>query len=125
MICDNDSEGQKFIKQVKDRGLTQEQCTELVRPLPGTDVNLEKFLVNNGFAEEYRQILQERNVNLTAKEGETGFEDEIVSRISTDKDKTGYTTALIEKLRAAGADESRVPQFLSTAINDIIAKAIS
>ena len=123
MVCDNDSEGEKFIKQVKDRGLTQEECSELVRPLPGKDVNLEKFLVNNGFAGEYRQILEERKVNLTTKEGEAEFEDEIISLIGTDK--TGYTTALIEKLRAAGADESRVPQFFSTAINDIIAKTAS
>ena len=123
MVCDNDSEGEKFIKQVKDRGLTQEECSELVRPLPGKDVNLEKFLVNNGFAGEYRQILEERKVNLTTKEGEAEFEDEIISLIGTDK--TGYTTALIEKLRAAGADESRVPQFFSTAINNIIAKTAS
>jgi hypothetical protein len=31
--------------------------------------------------------------------------------------------ALIEKLRAAGADKSRVPEFLATVIKDIIAKA--
>jgi len=123
MVCDNDSEGEKFIRQVKDCGLTQGECDELVRPLPGEDVNLEKFLVNSGFTEEYREILGERSVRLTTKKGETGYEDEIVSLISADK--TGYTTALIEKLRAAGADESRVPQFLSTAIDDIIAKVLS
>ena len=123
MLCDNDSGGKKFIKQVKDCGITQEECNELVRPLPGKDVNLERFLVNNGFAEEYRQILEERRVRLTTKEGETGFENEIISLISADK--TDYTIALIEKLRAAGADESRVPQFLSTAIDDIVAKVVS
>jgi len=123
MVCDNDSEGKKFIKQVRDRGLTKDECEMIVRPLPGEDMNLEKFLVNNGFAGEYREILEERKVRLTIKEGEVGFKDEIISLINADK--TGYTMALIEKLRAGGANKSRVPQFLSTTINDIVAKAIS
>ena len=122
MVCDNDDEGQRFIKQVKNRGLTDEAIGELVRPLPGQDVDLEMFLVENGFALEYTQILAERNVSLTHKEGEVGFKDEIASKIRGDK--TGYTIALIEKLRTAGADKSRVPPFLEAAIKDIIAKAL-
>jgi hypothetical protein len=122
MVCDNDDEGRKFIKQVKDRGLTDGEISELVRPLPGKEVDLEMFLVKNGFAPEYTQILAERNVSLSKKEGEVGFEDEIASRIR--KDKTGYIIALIEKLRAAGADKSRVPRFLDLAIKDIIAKVV-
>lgn len=122
MLCDNDDEGNKFIKQVKYRGLTDEVIKELVRPLPGKGVDLEKFLVKNGFAQEYVQILDERNISLSKKEAEVGFKDEIASRIRTDK--TGYTIALIEKLRAAGTDKSRVPGFLGTAIKDVIAKAV-
>jgi len=121
MVCDNDNEGKNFIKQVKSRGLTDEAINELVRPLPGEDVDLEMFLVKNGFTQEYIQILAERNVSLTRKEGEVELEDEIASRIRADK--TGYTIALIEKLRAAGADKLRVPPFLEAAIKDIIAKA--
>jgi len=122
MVCDNDDEGRKFIKQVKDRGLTDGEISELVRPLPGKEVDLEMFLMKNGFAPEYTQILAERNVSLSKKEGEVGFEDEIASRIG--KDKTGYIIALIEKLRAAGADKSRVPRFLDLVIKDIIAKVV-
>ena len=122
MVCDNDNERDKFIKQVKDRGLTDEKINELIRPLPERGVDLELFLVKNGFALEYRQILAERNVSLSKKEAEVGFKDEIASKIRTDK--TGYTIALIEKLRSAGADESRVPEFLGTAIKDIIAKVV-
>jgi putative ATP-dependent endonuclease of OLD family len=121
MVCDNDDEGNKFIKQVKGRGLTDREINELIRPLPGKDVDLEMFLVKNGFSKEYVQIFAERNVSLSKKEGELGFEDEIASKIG--KNKTGYTIALIEKLRAAGADKSRVPKFLGTAIEDVIAKA--
>jgi len=122
MVCDNDSEGEKFIKQVKSRGLTDEETNELVRPLPGEDMNLEKFLVRNGLAEEYIQILEERNIRLTKKQGEAEFEDEIASLI--ERYKTGYTMALIEKLRERGASKSRVPQFFATVINDVIAEAV-
>ena len=122
MICDNDNEGNKFIKQVKDRGLIDEEINELIRSLPEKEMDLELFLVKNGFALEYRQILTERNVSLSKKEAEVGFKDEIASKIRTDK--TGYTIALIEKLRSVGADESRVPEFLGTAIKDIIAKVV-
>jgi putative ATP-dependent endonuclease of OLD family len=122
MVCDNDNEGNKFIKQVKDRGLTDEKINELIRPLPEREVDLELFLVKNGFALEYKQILAERNVSLSKTEAEVGFKDEIASKIRADK--TGYTIALIEKLRSAGADESRVPEFLGTAIKDIIAKVV-
>ncbi|MCJ7576400.1 MAG: AAA family ATPase [Dehalococcoidia bacterium] len=123
MICDNDREGKKFIEQVKDCGLTGNECDELVRPLPGSEMELEKFLVNNGFANDCREILEEQGVLLTTKEGEAGFEGEIASRIS--RGKMGYIISLIEKLRAMGTDGTRVPQFLGTAINDIVAKAVS
>lgn len=121
IICDNDSATGKFLKQVQDRGYTPGECNDLFRPLPGQDMELERFLYNNGFAGEYRQILAENQVSLTTSEGTTEFENEIISTIC--KDKMGYTTALIERLRATGADGSRVPQFFSTAIDDIIAKA--
>ena len=122
MIFDNDDAGKDFTKQVKNRGLTDEELNELVRPLPEDGMDLELFLVKNGFIQEYLQILAGRNIALTKKKGEDGFEDEMASKIGGDK--TGYTIALIEKLRATGMDKSRVPQFLDTAIKDIIAKAV-
>jgi putative ATP-dependent endonuclease of OLD family len=122
MIFDNDAAGKDFIEQVKKRGLTNGEITELARPLPGDGVDLEMFLVKSDFDREYVQILVERNVSLTKKKGDSGFEDELASSIR--KDKTGYAIALIEKLRAEGADKSRVPQFLGLAITDIIAKVV-
>jgi putative ATP-dependent endonuclease of OLD family len=121
MVCDNDDEGKKFIKQVEDRGLSPDEIKKLVRPLPGNGVDLEMFLAKNGFSQEYIEILAERKVNLVKKQGEEGFEDEIASRIRTDK--AGHTVALLDKLRAIGADTTRVPPFFATIINDIIAKA--
>ena len=122
MICDNDAAGKDFIEQVKKRGLTNGEITELARPLPGDGVDLEMFLVKSDFDREYVQIPVERNVSLTKKKGDSGFEDELATSIR--KDKTGYAIALIEKLRAEGADKSRVPQFLGLAITDIIAKVV-
>jgi putative ATP-dependent endonuclease of OLD family len=121
MICDNDSAGKDFTKQVKNRGLTDEEMKELVRPLPEEGMDLELLLVKSGFAREYLQILKDRNIKLTKREDEDGFEDEIASLLRNDK--TGYAIALIEKLREAGADKSRVPKFLATVIEGIIAKA--
>jgi len=121
MICDNDGAGKNFTKEVKNRGLTDEELNELVRPLPEEGMDLELFLVKKGFSQEYLQILKDRNIKLTKREDEDGFEDEIASKIRNDK--TGYAIALIEKLREAGADKSRVPEFLATVIEGIIAKA--
>jgi len=122
MVCDNDDEGQKFIRQVKKRGLTDEEIKELVRPLPGDGVDLEMFLVKSGFVQEYVQILAERNISLTKKKGDAGFEGELAAIIGNDK--MGHAIALIEKLRAKGVDQSRVPQFLGQAVKDIIAKVV-
>jgi putative ATP-dependent endonuclease of OLD family len=121
MVCDNDAAGKNFVKQVKGR-LIDEEIKDLARPLPGDGVDLEMFLVTSGFDQEYVQILAERDVSLTRKKGDVGFEDELASSIRNDK--AGYIIALIEKLRAEGADKSRVPQFLSQAITDIIAKVM-
>jgi hypothetical protein len=60
-------------------------------------------------------------VALTKGEDEPGCEDELVSKVKADK--TGYALALIEKLRSIAANASRVPQFLKTALEDIITKA--
>ena len=121
LICDNDTGREQFIRQLKARGFSETECTELFRPLPGKDVKLESFLFDNGFEGEYRQIISDRNIPLTSKEGTAESKEEILPLICGDK--TGYTTSLIEKLRETGASESRVPQFFEAVIKDIIAKA--
>lgn len=122
MVCDNDDAGKGYVKQVEKRGLTDEEIKDLARPLPGDGVDLEMFLVKSGFDREYVQILAERNVILTKEKGDAGFEDKLAASIRNDK--MGYAIALIEKLRAEEADQSRVPQFLDLAIQDIISKVM-
>jgi putative ATP-dependent endonuclease of OLD family len=121
MVCDNDSAGQEFVKQVETRGLSPDEIKELVRPLPESGMDLEMFLIKNGFVQEYVQILAERKIGLVKKHDEAGFEDELASKIRTDK--TGYTIALLEKLRRASADGTRVPPFFAKIITDVVAKA--
>lgn len=120
MVCDNDSAANNFLNEIKKCGITESECIEFVRPLPEEGMDLEIFLAKNGFEKEYIQILADQKVTLTKKQGEEGFQDEIASNLKNDK--TGYTTALIEKLRESKANATRVPQFFSTAINDVIAK---
>jgi putative ATP-dependent endonuclease of OLD family len=122
MLADNDDAGKGYVDQIQNRGITIDEIKELVRLLPEEGVDFEMFLIKNGFAKEYKQILVERRVNLSKGETEKGFHEEIASAIRNDK--TGYTIALIEKLRAGKADSSRVPEFLSKVITDIIAKAV-
>ena len=112
MVCDNDDAGRGFIKQVNSRGLTNGEIKKLVQVLPGENTDLELFLVKNGFMEEYIQILEERHTILTKKHGEVGFENEIASKIRTDK--VGYAILLIEKLRTTGVDSTRVLNSLLT-----------
>ena len=122
MLCDNDDAGKGFINQVKNRGLTENEIKELVRPLPESGMDLESFLVKNGFAAEYTEIIAEKNIRISKNKCEAGFEDEIASIIR--KDKTYYTIKLIEKLREVGANKSKIPQFFKDIINDIIKKVL-
>jgi putative ATP-dependent endonuclease of OLD family len=120
MVCDNDEAGKGFITQLKNRGLTGDECIELARPLPEEGMDLEMFLLKNGFEQEYIQILADRKVSLNKKQGEEGFENEIALELR--RYKTEYTIALIKKLQTLGADARRVPQFFATAISDVVAK---
>lgn len=121
MVCDNDDAGKDFLKQIKSRGLSPEKIKELVHPLPESGMDLEMFLIKNGFSQEYVQILAERKIDLVKKYGEAGFENELAPKIR--EDKTGYTIALIEKLRKTKANGTRVPAFFSEIIKDIVEKA--
>jgi putative ATP-dependent endonuclease of OLD family len=121
MLCDNDEEGKKFVKQANDRGLTAAECADFVRPLPGEDVTLEKFLVLNGFKKECLEVLHNRGNQIIKKDGESGFEDEIISAMQNDK--TGCINEFIKILRSIGIGKDRVPPFFSKAISDLTLKA--
>ncbi|MHB1638124.1 MAG: ATP-dependent nuclease [Thermoplasmataceae archaeon] len=120
MLSDSDKGGKECIEQARKRGLTTEEMDYLVRGLPIENADLEMYLVKNGFEWEYMKILEERGKRLGRKLGEVGFEEEIAAEIR--KEKLEYIHALIEKLKTSGADQSRVPQFFKSVINDLIAE---
>ena len=120
MLTDSDNAGKDHIRQVADRGLTDDEMHDLVRVLPIENTDLEKYLYKNGFAQEYVEILEDEGVTLINKSGDEGFEEEIVKRIKNDKLTHMY--ALIDKLKAKCADESRIPKFFEKAIFDITKK---
>lgn len=122
MMCDNDNAGKDFIKQVKNRGLTEKEMGELVRPLPEEGLDLEMYLVKNGFTKEYIEILNEQGIDLTKVQGKAGFDEELIKKIQADK--TVFMLKLIEKLRNKKADKSKVPLFFENLIKDIITKAV-
>lgn len=122
MTCDNDEAGKSFIRQVQSRGLTGEEMRELISPLPEEGVDLEMFLLKNGFIQDYIEIIQESGVTLIKNKEEKGFEEEVAQKLRNDK--MGFAHKLIETMRKKNAGRSRIPEFFETLIKDIIGKAI-
>ena len=120
MLTDNDDQGKKFVKNVADRGLTEDKINNLVREIPMENADLEKYLYNSGFAQEYIEMLEDEGVKLTKKSGYKGFEEEVVKNIQNDKLK--HMHALIDKLKAKNTDKSRIPDFFANAIDYITKK---
>jgi len=117
MFCDNDDEGRKFYRQIKKLGFTDDKMDKLFNPLPGEGTDLEAFLVNNGFKEEYQEIITENNGNFSKSEDEPGYEKEFIEEIRGLK--PDHASYLIEKLKASEADETRVPEFFKNIIEII------
>jgi len=121
MVCDSDDAGKQYEQTVKDKGLTAKEAQDCIRPLPAADQDLELFLVQNGFLQDYEAILAEKGVALTVNPGDPGYEEEVAEALR--KRKTDFANELIRRLRDAGADATRVPQFFAQAIADVVAKA--
>jgi len=121
MVCDNDSGGKDFIRQVRDRGLTDEAIEKLVHMLPGDEgTDLESFLVQNGFIDEYLQILHDDVIDIIKSKEEPGFKDALSEKIRAHK--VTYARMLIETLQTSGANESRVPAFIHEVLNHLFAR---
>jgi putative ATP-dependent endonuclease of OLD family len=119
MVSDADGAGQGYVKAAGAKCSTPAEAADRARPLP--ELDLELFLVKNGFAVEYHGILTAQGVALTKKPDDSGSHEEIAGYARSRK--TECATALIHALRSSGAGASRVPKFFADAIRDIIAKA--
>lgn len=117
MFCDNDKAGKDYIKKINEFGYTATQMGDLTNPLPGTNTDLEIFLIKNGFKNEYQEIISDNNITMSTSEGDSGYEAELIDNI---KDlKPDHASYLIEKLKKSEADESRVPPFFRDIIEDV------
>gem|GEM_PF-432984 len=121
LICDSDSAGVKYVKSVRKRGITEQEDTDCLRPLPGFGMDLELFLVKNGFIFELVKLLRARGVELTTASGQPGYEEEVAERVRGRK--TEFVRDLIGELRAIGATSARVPAFFADAIQFVVKAA--
>ena len=121
MVCDSDDAGKQYEQTVKDKGLTAKEAKDCVRPLPAADQDLELFLVQNGFLQDYEAILAEKGVALTVNPGNSRYEEEVAEALR--KRKTDFSNELIRRLRDAESDAKTVPQFFAQAITDVVARA--
>ncbi len=119
MLCDNDEQGKNSIKEVKNRGLSDDQIKLLVRVWPDSNKDLEEFLVKKGFAVEYGELIADSGKKMKSKTDDAGYFDEILQIIR--EDKVGYAYGLIKKLREKNMPKDRVPEFLSSLIKDAVA----
>lgn len=121
MTCDNDNEFKKFEKQIDARGVDPAEKKELVRPLPGEGMTLERYLARNGFQEMFLEILAEKEIKIETEKGKPSFENELVKKLESAK--IDYARTLIEKIRAKKFDSSKIPEYFRNVITDITSKA--
>jgi len=119
MMCDNDEQGTNSIKEVKNRGVSEDQIKTAVRLWPNSCKDLEEFLIKNSFVDEYAELIASNGNTLINKPGDADYENEILTTIR--KDKIGYAYGLISKLREKDMQRDRVPGFLSDLVKDSVA----
>jgi putative ATP-dependent endonuclease of OLD family len=118
MLCDNDSAGEKYVEEVRNRGIDEEGIKKYVRTLDGENETLESFLANNGFLDECVEVLRKRDKVLSKRPCEEGFKVELIKELQ--RDKVGNITTLISILRKKNINKTRVPDLFKDAINTIV-----
>lgn len=58
MLCDNDDAGAKFISSVENLGFSKVEINELAYLLPDQGMDIEAYLVANGFLDDYKAIFE-------------------------------------------------------------------
>jgi putative ATP-dependent endonuclease of OLD family len=115
MLCDNDKAGQDFRKQVQKRGLSKKDMDTQVLQFPEYGMDLELYLVKNGFEGTYRQILIDESVD----GGILTSADDIARELR--RDKTKYATKLVSSLAGCSAGVI-VPPLLKDLIECLLRK---
>jgi len=120
MLCDNDVAGKGYVEDVRKRGFEDKEVSEKVHLLPEEGMDLELYLTKNGFESQYEVILGEAGKSLTKKAGESGYSEEVASRVR--ERKTESAIALIQKMKDLHMNEKNVPALISGLLNDITSK---
>jgi putative ATP-dependent endonuclease of OLD family len=120
LTCDNDQAGQAFLEAVSKLGLSTEEKKDLLRPLPGTDMDLEQFLVRSGLIPEIEAILPALNIQPVNQKGSAPYLEEIAESLR--KAKGTYPDLLVQVLRRNGADDAKIPVFLKELLDAILNK---
>jgi putative ATP-dependent endonuclease of the OLD family len=109
LTCDNDQAGQGFLEAVAKVGLSDEEKKDLLRPLPGRNVDLEQFLVQSGLLPEIESVLPALNIHPANPKGSAPYLEEIAKSLG--EAKGVYPDLLVNALRRNGAGAARVPVF--------------
>jgi putative ATP-dependent endonuclease of the OLD family len=110
-LFDGDDAGKGYLKEIENRRFTQTEITARCTLLPQRD--MEAQLVNDGFEQELRVILQ----RLGAADGDTITNDELAERLRGKKME--YSIGLCEELRENPALINKVPQVIKDKITQL------
>lgn len=120
LTCDTDQAGRGYVETVSKLCLSEEEKKESLRPLPGTDVDLEQFLVQSALIPEIESILPALNVHPANPKGSAAYLGEIAKSLRNAKGT--YPELLVHALRRNGADATRVPIFFKELLDAIMGK---
>ena len=120
LTCDNDQAGRAFLEAVSKLGLSTEETKDLLRPLPGTDMDLEQFLVHSGLIPEIEEILPALNIQPVNHKASAPYLEEIAESLG--KVKGTYPDLLVQALRRNRTDDAKVPVFFKELLDAIVKK---
>ena len=117
MVCDHDDEYAKFQRELQASRFDQATIDSKLRPLPTKGANLERYLIENGFADDLKLLAEERGFVVAAGQPHADVVEALL--IEMRNHKMEYAEALTSKLLSEEVDSSRVPAFFRELIEEI------
>lgn len=120
LTCDNDQAGRTFLAAVSKLGLSPQEKQDLLRPLPGQDLDLEQFLIQSALMPEIEAILPALKIQPVNTKGSAAYLGEIANSLRSAKG--AYPDLLVQQLRRNGADAASVPVFFKGLLDAMVKK---
>jgi len=120
LTCDNDQAGEGYVEAVAKLGLSDTEKSDLLRPLPGANIDLEQYLSHSSLLPEIESILVALKLHPANPKGSAGYLEEITQALRGAKG--AYPDLLVHALRRNGANAARVPDFLKELLAAIVTK---